>query len=233
MRRNARIDVSSYGRGLVELFRHPSILAMPLLAAVVDMLFSYWGGAVTDPLGGAGSGLIAMVVQIVYLFAFGVAVIQARDILRGYKGGFDSARQEARTKAGGILLAAVGFQFIVWVAAYAGSIVGIPLVGIALQLVAYFFLILTIPAAAIGGATGGMALSASIRAVRANIPACLLLAVVFSAIWIGIPLAFQTFGAAMSPFSYELGIAIARAVALAYLAFPFAGVFDDVGFRLW
>jgi hypothetical protein len=232
-RRGAGIDLSAYGRGFVEVLRHPSILAMPLLAAVVDMAFSYWGGLVTDPLGGAGQGLIAMVVQIVYLFAFGIAVIQAKDILRGYRGSFDEAWEEGRKKSGSILLAAIGFQFIVWVAAYIGQVLQVPVLGLILQLVAYFFLILTIPAAAIGGASGGMAISASIRAVRANVARCLVLAIVFAVLWVGVPELLVIYGYGLGAFGFDLALAGLRALVLAYLAFPFAAVFDGVGLRLW
>jgi hypothetical protein len=232
--RSARIDIAIYGRALVHLVRHPSILAMPLLAAVIDMLVSYWSGAFTDPLGGLGNGIFQMIVQIVYLFAFGVAVIQANNIVRGYRGGFDDAWEESRRKAGGIILAAIGFQFIVWAAAFVTQ----PLGGVAqlvVQLVVYFFLILTIPAAAIGGLPGGLAISGSVRAVRANPAACILLAVVFALLWIFVP-QWITLSASthLGLFGYELSLAVARAIVLAYLAFPFATTYDNIAFRgLW
>ena len=228
------VDLSIYGRALPYLFRNPSILAMPLLAAVLDMLFSYVGGVATDPLGGLGSGIFGMIVQIVYLFAFGVAIIQANNIARGYKTKFDDAWEEARRKAGGIFLAAIGFQFIVWVAAYAGSIIPIPFLGLVLQLLAYFFLILVIPAAAIGGLPGGLALSGSIRAVRANPVPCLILAIVFVLLWIGIPELVTIYvGGKFGFFGYALILAISRAIVLSYMSFPFATTYDDIAFKLW
>lgn len=229
------VNFSIYGRALPYLVRNPSILAMPLLAAVLDMLLSYTGQVTTDPLGGLGTGIFGMIVQIVYLFAFGVAIIQANNIARGYKTKFDDAWVEARRKAGSIFIAAIGFQFIVWVAAYAGSLLSIvPFLQIALQLIAYFFLILTIPAAAIGGLQGGMALSGSIRAVRANPLPCLVLAIVFVALWIGVPLLVDVYvGARFGYIGYELIIAVVRAIVLGYMAFPFATTYDDIAFKLW
>ena len=229
------VDFSIYGRALPYLFRNPSILAMPLLAAVLDMLLSYTGQVTTDPLGGLGNGIFGMIIQIVYLFAFGVAIIQANNIARGYNTKFDEAWVEARRKAGGIFIAAIGFQFIVWVAAYAGSLLAIvPYLQLVLQLVAYFFLILTIPAAAIGGLPGGLALSGSIRAVRANPVPCLVLAIVFVALWIGVPLLIGVFvGARFGFLGYELMMAVARALVLAYMAFPFAVTYDDIAFKFW
>lgn len=226
--RGQRIDFMSYVRALSSLVRHPSILAMPLLAAVIDMLVSRWSGAFTDPLGGFGSSIFGMIVQIVYLFAFGIAVIQANNIQRGFRTGFDDAWEEGKRKASGIILAAIGFQFLVYVAAYIGSVLG-SIVGIVLQLAAYFFLILTIPAAAIGGLPGGLAISGSVRAVRANPLACVVLAVVFVALWAYLPMYIARYFT--SETALDLTIAAVRAVVLAYLAFPFSATYDDIAFR--
>ncbi len=228
MRSGQRIDLLSYVRALPALVRHPSILAMPLLAAVIDMAVSRWSSAFTDPLGGFGSGIVGMIVQIVYLFAFGVAVIQANNIQRGFRGGFDDAWEEAKRKAGGILLAAIGFQFLVYVAAYIGSILG-STIGFVLQLVAYFFLILTIPAAAIGGLPGGLAISGSIRAVRANPLACVVLAVVFVVLFVLLPAFLVQYFT--NEITLNLAIAAIRAIVLAYLAFPFSATYDDIAFH--
>ena len=150
------------------LFRHLSILAVPLLAAVVDVLIDQLSPLLTNAVGGAGAGIFLMLVQLVYLWAFGVAIIQASNIWRGRRGSFDEAWDESRAKFGGLLLAAIGFQFVVWAASYIGSFVA-PMLGLALGAVAAFFLIYTIPAAAIGGMPGSLAISASMRGVRANV----------------------------------------------------------------
>lgn len=231
MPRRQSIDFAAYARALPALLRHPSILAMPLLASVIDMLVSYTSGTFTDPLGGFGSGIFAMIVQIIYLFAFGVAVIQANNIQRGFKTGFDDAWEDARRKAGGILMAAIGFQFLVYVGVYVGSLLG-NLVGIVLQLVAYFFLILTIPAAAIGGLPSGLAISGSFRAVRANPLACIVLAVVFVALWVFLPnYAGILVNGRVNDFTFRLVPALVHAIVLAYVAFPFSSTYDDIAFR--
>ena len=234
MRRSGpNVNLSIYGQGLVHFVRHPSIMVVPLLAAVADALVSYWGNLFTDPLGGAGTGIIQMVLQILYLFAFGAAIVQANNIVRGHRGGFDASWEETRGKIGGILLAAIGFQFITWAAAYVGSILGSGVLQIGLQLIAMFFLIMTIPAAAIGGLPGQFALSGSIRAVRANWPACLILAVVFVFLWVYVPyyIAFLVVGNAYGIIAGTLAQAFARAIVLGYLAFPFAVTYDETAFR--
>jgi len=223
-----RIDFMSYVRALPSLVRHPSIIAMPLLAAVIDMVVSQFTGLFTDPLGGFGSGIFGLIVQIIYLFAFGIAVIQANNIQRGYRGGFDDAWEEGKRKASGIILAAIGFQFLVWVPAYMGSIVG-NTISIILQLIAYFFLILTIPAAAIGGLPGGLAISGSVRAVRSNPLACIVLAVIFVALWVYVPIYVSQFFTNAT--ALNLTIAVVRAILLAYLAFPFSATYDDIAFH--
>jgi len=225
------VDLSIYGRGLLYLVRNPSILAMPLLAAVIDMAVSYGSGFATDAVGNLGNGIFGMIVQIVYLFAFGIAIIQANNIARGYKGGFDEAWEEGRRKAGGILLAAIGFQFVTWVAGYIGSFLGIGALSIVLQIVAYFFMIYAIPAAAIGGLPGGLALSGSIRAVRSNPLASVVLGAVFVLLYVFLPQWLLPFQAQLGTLGYFLTRALLSAITLAYLAFPFATTYDDIAFK--
>jgi len=79
MRRNRlpAVDLAAYARAVPLLLSHPSIFAMPLLAAVVDLLLQQISGFFTDPTGGAGNFLFAIIIQLVYGFCFGVAVIAA------------------------------------------------------------------------------------------------------------------------------------------------------------
>jgi hypothetical protein len=232
MRGGGRVNLAIYGQAIAHLVRHPSVIVIPLLAAVVDGLVSYWSNLFTDPLGGMGIGIIQLILQILYLFAFGAAIVQANNIVRGYRSGFDASWEETRGKMGGIAWAAVGFQFITWAAAYVGGIFGNGVLQIGLQLVAMFFLIMTIPAAAIGGLPGQFALSGSIRAVRANWPACLILAVVFALLWQFLPAyAYETVGSNFGFLAGTLAMAFARAVVLGYLAFPFAVTYDETAFR--
>jgi hypothetical protein len=230
MRARPRIDLAMYVQAVPLLVRHPSIFVMPLLAAVVELLITQLSYAFTDPLGGSGAGLFQMLVQLVYLWAFGVTIIQASNIWRGRRATFDEAWEEGRARLGAIALAAIGFQFVVWAASYIGSFLGAA--GLVLGAIAAFFLIYTIPAAAIGGMPGSLAISASIRGVRAQPLGSLVLAVVFFAIWyVGVPLALPYLLVHLSAFWWSFVTAAARALALAYLAFPFAKQYDEVAFR--
>jgi hypothetical protein len=228
------IDFAMYVRAVPLLLRHPSILAVPLLAAVVDVLVDQVTPLLTDAMGGVGAGIFVMLVQLVYLWAFGVAIVQASNIWRGRRGSFDEAWDEARAKFGGIALAAIGFQFVVWAASYIGSFLA-PALGLALGAVAAFFLIYTMPAAAIGGMPGSLAISASMRGVRSNVAASILLALVFFAVWyVLVPIGLPYLLVRVTPLEWQLIMAAVRAVALAYLAFPFAKQYDDVAFtRFW
>jgi hypothetical protein len=224
------VDFAMYLQALPLLARHPSVFVMPLLAAVVDVLIRQLMPFFTDAVGGLGAGLFALLVQLVYLWAFGVTIIQANNIWRNRRGTFDEAWDEARLKFGGIALAAIGFQFVVWAAGYIGSYLGE--VGLVLSAVAAFFLIYTIPAASIGGLPGQLAISGSIRAVRANPLASAALAIVFVILWvILVPLVLPYALLNLPPLAWQLVVAAAKALVLGYLAFPFAKQYDDVAFR--
>jgi uncharacterized membrane protein len=228
------VDLAMYVQAIPLLVKHPSILAVPLLAAVMAILINAAvAPMLTNAVGGAGAGLFGILVQLIYLWAFGIAIIQASQVWRNRRGSFDEAWEEGRTKFGGILLAAIGFQFVVWAASYIGSFFG-GVLGLVLGAVAAFFLIYTIPAAAIGGMPGALAISASIRAVRANVPGSILLAVVFFILWVVVPGYLPYVTATLSQVLYSLVMAVYEAIVLGYLAFPFAKQYDDVAFRgLW
>ncbi len=100
-------------------------------------------------------------------FGLGISVIIADNVWRSGKGSFEDGWEQGRRKAGDIFMASIGLNFIVYIALQIGSFIH-PLLGEALFVLAFFFLIYTIPAAAIGGIPGFMALNASIERVREN-----------------------------------------------------------------
>ncbi len=221
-----------YAQAMPLLLRHPSIFVMPLLAAVVDLLISQITPLFTDAVGGLGSWIFQIVVQLVYGFCFGVAVIAANNVWRRQRATFDEAWEEGRRKAGGILVATIGFYFLIYAAGYIGAFTGNQFVQIGLELIVAFFLIYTIPAAAIGGMPGNFAIGASFRAVRENVPAAAVLAIVFVLLWAWLPeFLLGRIGLGLGPTGYELVLAAVKAIVLAYLAFPFAKQYDDVAFR--
>jgi hypothetical protein len=227
-----RVDVAMYARAVPLLARHPTIFVMPLLAAVVDLLIGQISPYFTDAVGGLGSFIFQIVIELVYGFCFGVAVIAANNVWRGRRSTFDESWEEGRHKAGGILIATIAFYFLVYAAGYIVSFFGIGLLAIILQLAVAFLLIYTIPAAAIGGMPGNLAVGASFRAVRENVLGAALLAIIFVLLWIEVPnLLLNRFAAGMGVIEYQLLQAAVKAIVLAYLAFPFAKQYDDVAFR--
>lgn len=227
-----RLDLGIYLRAFPLLVRNPSIMALPILAAFSTLVLDQLARLTTDPLGGAGLGIWSILEQLLFGFCFAGAILGASNILRKRPGGFDAMWIELRTKTGAVLLAVVGFYFIVNVAVYIGGSIT-PILGLILQLVAAFFLIYTIPAAAIGGYPGAPALSASIRCVRANFLSAAILATVFIIVYAVLPplfLAWLATTVAIPSALYAFVPAIIQAIFIAYLAFPFAATYDDVAF---
>lgn len=220
-----------YVRAIPLLARHPTVLVMPLLAAVVELLMDQISPFFTDAVGGAGTFLFQMIVQLAYGFCFGVAVIGANNVWRGRRATFDEAWEEGRQKAGGILIATIGFYFLIYAAGYIATVIGGGLLQIVLQLAVAFVLIYTIPAAAIGGFPGNFAIGASFRAVRANVLGATILSIVFVLLWIVLPgYVLDRFAMGLGLLGYQLTLAIVKAAVLGYLAFPFAKQYDDVAF---
>jgi len=229
------VDLGIYLRGLGLLLRHPAIIVVPLLAALVSVLLAQVAQLLTGQLGSAGGGIISFLQQLAFGFAFGVATLYANDLQRGYRTNFDSIWSEALGKAGAILMATIGFVFVISVAATVGSLFGA--LGVyGLQLLAAFFLIYTIPAGAISGLPGPLAISASIRAVREHPARAIVLAVIFILLWGVLPqiAIYQMLALTANPLLYQIIPAVIQALVFAYLAFPFAKNYDDVaprGFR--
>lgn len=229
-----RTDFTIYLRAIPMLFRAPSIFVAPIVGAIVALVIDQISGVLTSPLGGAGASIFTWIANIFYSFTFGMAIIQADYIERGLRGTFDNAWEETKRKAGGIILAAIGFWFLYWIAAYIGALLGSLALQLALSLLAAFFLIYTIPAAAIGGFPGSLAIGASFRAVRSNIPGSAVLAIAFFLIFYILPPLLAGDIAVALNLSHTpaaLVQAALEAIALGYLAFPFAKQYAAIAFR--
>lgn len=228
-----RTDFTIYARAIVMLFRRPSIFVAPLLGAVAALALDELDTYLTGPFGGAAGGLFTFIANVFFSFAFAIAIIQADELERGLRGTFDSAWEEARRKAGGIIIAAIGFWFLIFVAEYIGSIFGSLALQIALVVAAAFFLIYTIPAAAIGGLPGQLAIGGSVRAVRTDILGSAVLAVTFIALFF----VLAPYVAAELQATFFLNRVVAmliqaaiEALVLGYLAFPFAKQYAGIAF---
>ncbi len=173
------VDVAAYLRAFALLVRHPQIALAPFVASVAEVVLYKVlpGGAGAGFLGAANSSIAGLVAQLIAFFGLSVALIVADAAWRRGRAPFDDAWDEARRKAGDIVFAAFGLGFVLYVASLIGSFLGFA-GAIALGLVAYFFFIYTLPAAAIGGLPGAAALNASVeRARQAPLPTAIVTAV--------------------------------------------------------
>jgi hypothetical protein len=238
-----KVDLAPYGRAVLMLFQFPTVMLAPLLMAVAQVLIfrllsiSDVGG----PLAGATAGIAGLFVQLLTAFALGVSLIVADRAWRTGRSPFDQAWDEARRKAPDILLAALGFSFIIWVAAYAGSLIGALTLGfgsLVLECVALFFFIYTLPAAAIGGIPGGAALQISLERAKRAVPATIFVAVVYVLAYIVVPLLATDLMLPLlllTPFATSSVVAsllsaFAQAIAAGYVALVLAKVYNDVSY---
>jgi len=234
-----RVDVTTYGRALLLLVRFPAVILAPLLVAVAQVLvfrllsISDVGG----PFAGATSGLVGLLLQLLNSFALSVSLIVADSAWRNGRAPFDHAWDEARRKAGDILMAAIGFSFILWAASLAGGLIG-SVGALLLEAVAMFFFIYTLPAAAIGGVPGGAALQVSLERARGAVPATILVTVVYVLVYVVLPILAQSTLPSLlllSPIGYSdvvasLFGALIEAIAAGYVALVLAKTYNDVSY---
>lgn len=220
-----------YAEAIPLLIRNPALFLAPLFTGVVDVLVQELvirtGSG--DALGGFTGGIMQLLIFLIDSFGLAVSVIIADRCWRSGRGSFDEGWEEARRRAGDILMAALGLNFLVYVALQIGSFIN-GYLGIALFVVAFFFLIYTIPAAAIGGIPGPAALNTSIERVRADMPAALGLAVCFIVLYwllgiVLVPLYTVDFG-----ITSLLIAALVKAIALGYFSLVLARGYGTVSF---
>ena len=237
--RLGKVDGAAYFRAFGLLVRHPQIMLAPLLASVAQVLLfmvfpaDIGGGFLSS----ANSSLAGLLAQLLGSFGLAVAVIVSDAAWRRGRAPFDDAWNESRRKLGDIVFAALGFGFIIYVAGLLGSV--IPLFGpIVLGLVAMFFFIYTIPAAAIGGVPGGAALQISLeRARRSPLPTLLVTAVYVFAFTYVPTLAVEALTPVLLSNSLfasgvvsSLVIAVIKAIVSGYVALVLAKTYDDVSY---
>jgi hypothetical protein len=238
------IDLSAYGRSFVLLARFPQVMVGPFLAGIVQY-------ALLTSLASAGgpTGLdtiSAIIYQylglLITAIGFALALIIADEAWRRDRAPLSQAWEDVSRKIGNIFFAAIGVQFILYVAALVGGLLG-GFVATALGLVAYFFLVYVLPAAAIGGLPGGApAIETSIARARANPIPTLLLAILSYVVMKIVPgeivmsIFRLIFATPLFDNAFVSGVLIAAiaAVPTGYLAFVVAKVYADLSYgRRW
>jgi len=237
--RAGRVDLLAYLRAFPLLVRNPAIVLAPLLAAVANvLLFKLMPAEVgAGFLGSANSSIAGLISQLVTSFGLAVALIVADSAWRRGHAPFDAAWDDGRRKAGAIVFAAFGFNFITYVAGLVGGVLG-PIGSIVLTLVAYVFFIYTIPAAAIGGLPGGAALNAAFeRAQRTVVATVLVTALYIFAFTFAPTLALEAVSPILMTSSIfangdivSIFIAVVRAIITGYVALVLAKTYDDASY---
>lgn len=234
------IDPLMYLRALGVLARNPVIIIVPLLVGVIGVFFTQIGGAGDGLIGGLTGQIAGFILLLLNGFAFGTACILADQGWRRGKCTFDDGWNDARRKGSDILFATMGFAFVMFVASFAGSLIGG--LGFILIALALFFLMYTIPAAAIGGVPGGAALSASIERARENpLPTILVAVVAALAYFFGSQFITSLLASVIVPYTGESAYLVARligvvaqSIALGYVALILSKTYTDLSFsRRW
>jgi hypothetical protein len=244
MRRSpvAGIDLRVYLQAVPLLVRNPAIVVVPLLALIAGVLIRevmapYGGG----PVGSLTFGIAQWIALLLALLGLGSAAIMGDDAWRRGRASFDAAWTETQRRTGEILTAAIGMTFVIFIAQYVTTFAGT--LGLVLMALAVYFLIWTIPAAAVGGIPGGAAIQASIDRVRsapmaAAIVTVVTLVLVFYLAPIGAGALTGALAGAnvyLSPIVTALIGAVLQAIAVAYVAVVLAKSYTDAAFgrRFW
>jgi hypothetical protein len=234
-RRRPAIDFAAYFSAIGLLLRNPAIVLGPLAAAMctafITTVLPGQTGGVAAALGG---GLWSLIFFLIDCFGLGVALIAADSAWRHGKVVFDDALDQAKARAGGLLMAAVGLNFIMWLALQFGSFLS-PALGIAGFLAALFFFIYALPAAAIGGVSGVESLQVSLDRVKTNYAAAALVYVVsaslVAAMLLGLHSVLTYTALGGWPSSVQtIVLAIAEAIVSSYIALILAKTYSDVTF---
>jgi len=236
-----RIDFTPYTKGLEKLVRFPQIAVGPVLAwvLVVVVVGAMSGGG--DVFGGVGLGFAGLLGQMIQSYGFALAIIGADAAWRRDRAPIDEAWNDASKKAGDILIAALGFQFCIFIAGIIGGMFGELFGGFAadlLKLLATYFLIYAIPAAAIGGIPGGASIQVSIDRTRANpLPTLAVVVAYWFLTAVAPPLLVGALNSLLIPVMGETAVAVSAIVDIgvfgvcnAYLAIVLAKVYSDISF---
>ncbi len=238
MQQLRNLDLLMYVRAFGLLARNPSIMVVPLLMGIVGVFVLQLGGgnAGAGVFGSLTGGITSLLIQLLQLFAFGTSCIIADMAWRRGRASFDEGWNEARRKGSEILTASLGFTFVLYAASFAGTLIG-PL-ALVLLAVAVYFLIYTIPAAAIGGVPGGAAIQISIERARYNpLPTVIVTIVSVAALYYLQVLLAPLFALVLAPLSFAslnllraIFSALVQAIAIAYIALVVTKTYSDVSF---
>jgi len=238
-------DPSIYGKALVLLVKFPQVMAWPLLAGIFQYLIL---SAIPGGGGGGGmfdtmsAGLYGILGQLVSGFGFALALIAADSAWRYGRAPLGDTWETGTRKIADLFFAALGFTFVVSLAGIIGSFLG-GRGSIVLTLVAFYFFVYTIPAAAIGGVPGAAALNTSLERARDNPGPTLPVAILYYAVVYLLPPAVIELLSPLllnsdvfaNPVVGSLAVVVVTTIFRGYLALVMSKTYADLAFgrRRW
>ncbi len=218
-------------------------MAWPFLAGIFQYLIlsAIPGGAGGGTFDTLSAGLYGILGQLVSGFGFALALIAADSVWRYGRAPLNETWETGTRKIGDLFWAALGFSFVVSLAGIVGGFLG-P-IAILLVLLAFFFFVYTIPAAAIGGVPGGAALNTSLERARDNPGPTLPVAILYYAILTWAPQAvvialgplLLTSDIFANPVVGSLVVVVVTTILRGYLALVMSKTYADLAFgrRRW
>lgn len=241
MRELRSVDAGAYFRAIPLYLRNPQIALAPFVTALIGTLILMVLSPGSGSFGALGGGIGSLIVSLLDGFGLGVAVIMGDAAWRHGRSSFESAWEEGRRKLGDILFAALGYNFVLWIAGIVGGLLG-QVAGLALTAVAAYFFIYAIPAAAIGGIPGGAALSVSLERVKRSYLNTLLLVIAYVVVYALVP---TFWGVVATPLVQnvtfinpsilsEIVLTVVKGICAGYVALVMAKAYSNVSFgRFW
>jgi len=240
LRSGSGLDPATYFKSIGLLVRNPSILLAPFAASLLQSVLLLMAGSMLSGgvIGTLNASLTQLIAQLLNSVGLAIAIIVGDIAWRRGRAGFDEAWEDARRKLPDILMAALGFNFLVFVASYIGSMFLGGIGALVLGAIALFFFIYTMPAAAIGGIPGGAALQVSLERARANVLPTLAVFVIYigtfyilSAYATGYVFLWLTsLGAPSSSVITALTVAVIQAILSGYVALVLAKTYADISY---
>lgn len=227
-----RIDFALYAQAFAVYARNLGVLVPIFIGMVVVIALDLLGNWLWSPIGGAGMPLTGLIANLVQGFAFGVAVISADDAWRHGRVNITGAWDEAKRRAGNILLAVLGFAFLIYVAGLIGGMLPVPYLGYIVTALAIWAFLYTVPAAAIGGIPAGGALSYSLSLAKSYPLATVLLMIVCGIVYYALAMyVVNVLAFIISYYALEAAKLLLTALALGYVAVVMAKQYSDLAFR--
>lgn len=225
-------DFAVYAKAVVVYGRNLAVLVPIFIGMLAVIALDYIGNWLFSPVGGALAPLTALIGNLILGFAFGVSVIFADDAWRHGRANLASAWSSGRQKAGNIILAVLGFGFLLWAANLVAGALPIPYLALALQILVVWAFIYAVPAAAIGGIPAQGAFSVSLQTAKANPLATIVLLIVSAVVFVGITTyALGAIAWYLPQYGLEGAKFLLESLAVGYIAVVMAKVYADLRFR--